>query len=225
LKKLPCLILARGGSKGVPKKNIKILLDKPLIAWVIQSAKDCQFIGDIYVSTDCDEISRISSHYGAKIINRQDEFAKDDSLDIDAFKHALDFLPNNEEIVHLRATTPIIKPTVIDDAIRYYFENKNNCTSLRSGHKMSESIFKFFTLDDKFFKPISDGHHLGRQSVKSTYIPNGYVDIIKVETINNHSSLHGDEILAFETEPVIEIDTIEEFEYLEYKLNKKINNE
>ena len=225
MKKLPCLILARGGSKGVPKKNIKILLDKPLIAWVIQSAKDCQFIGDIYVSTDCDEISRISSHYGAKIINRQDEFAKDDSLDIDAFKHALDFLPNNEEIVHLRATTPIIKPTVIDDAIRYYFENKNNCTSLRSGHKMSESIFKFFTLDDKFFKPISDGHHLGRQSVKSTYIPNGYVDIIKVETINNHSSLHGDEILAFETEPVIEIDTIEEFEYLEYKLNKKINNE
>jgi CMP-N-acetylneuraminic acid synthetase len=90
---------------------------------------------------------------------------------------------------------------------------------------MSESIFKFFTLDDKFFKPISDGHHLGRQSVKSTYIPNGYVDIIKVDTINNHSSLHGDKILAFETEPVIEIDSIEEFEYLEYKLNKKINNE
>ena len=61
MKKLPCLILARGGSKGVPKKNIKILLDKPLIAWVIESAKDCQFISDIYVSTDCDEISRISS--------------------------------------------------------------------------------------------------------------------------------------------------------------------
>jgi hypothetical protein len=46
-----------------------------------------------------------------------------------------------------------------------------------------------------------------------------------VDTINNHSSLHGDKILAFETEPVIEIDSIEEFEYLEYKLNKKINNE
>lgn len=225
MKKLPCLILARGGSKGVPKKNIKILLDKPLIAWVIESAKDCQFISDIYVSTDCDEISRISSHYGAKIINRPEEFAKDDSLDIDAFRHALDFLPNNEEIVHLRATTPIIQHKVIDDAIRYYFENKNNCTSLRSGHKMSESIFKFFTLDEKFFKPISDGHYLGRQSVKSTYIPNGYVDIIKVDTINNHFSLHGDNILAFETESVIEIDSIEEFEYLEYKLNKKINNE
>jgi CMP-N-acetylneuraminic acid synthetase len=219
------LILARGGSKGIPKKNIKMLGDKHLIGHVIDSASKCSRISEIYVSTDCDEIADISKSYGAKIINRPDEFAKDDSLDIDAFKHALNFLPNNEEIVHLRATTPIIKPTVIDDAIRYYFENKNNCTSLRSGHKMSESIFKFFTLDDKFFKPISDGHHLGRQSVKSTYIPNGYVDIIKVDTINNHSSLHGDEILAFETEPVIEIDSIEEFEYLEYKLNKKINNE
>jgi CMP-N-acetylneuraminic acid synthetase len=215
------LILARGGSKGIPKKNIKMLGDKHLIGHVIDSASKCSRISEIYVSTDCDEIADISKSYGAKIINRPDEFAKDDSLDIDAFKHALNFLPNNEEIVHLRATTPIIKPTVIDDAIRYYFENKNNCTSLRSGHKMSESIFKFFTLDDKFFKPISDGHHLGRQSVKSTYIPNGYVDIIKVDTINNHSSLHGDEILAFETEPVIEIDSIEEFEYLEYKLNKK----
>jgi CMP-N-acetylneuraminic acid synthetase len=219
------LILARGGSKGIPKKNIKMLGDKHLIGHVIDSASKCSRISEIYVSTDCDEIADISKSYGAKIINRPDEFAKDDSLDIDAFKHALNFLPNNEEIVHLRATTPIIKPTVIDDAIRYYFENKNNCTSLRSGHKMSESIFKFFTLDDKFFKPISDGHHLGRQSVKSTYIPNGYVDIIKVDTINNHSSLHGDKILAFETEPVIEIDSIEEFEYLEYKLNKKINNE
>ena len=219
------LILARGGSKGIPKKNIKMLGDKHLIGHVIDSASKCSRISEIYVSTDCDEIADISKSYGAKIINRPDEFAKDDSLDIDAFKHALNFLPINEEIVHLRATTPIIKPTVIDDAIRYYFENKNNCTSLRSGHKMSESIFKFFTLDDKFFKPISDGHHLGRQSVESTYIPNGYVDIIKVDTINNHSSLHGDKILAFETESVIEIDSIEEFEYLEYKLNKKINNE
>ena len=219
------LILARGGSKGIPKKNIKMLGDKHLIGHVIDSASKCSRISEIYVSTDCDEIADISKSYGAKIINRPDEFAKDDSLDIDAFRHALDFLPNNEEIVHLRATTPIIQHKVIDDAIRYYFENKNNCTSLRSGHKMSESIFKFFTLDDKFFKPISDGHHLGRQSVESTYIPNGYVDIIKVDTINNHSSLHGDKILAFETEPVIEIDSIEEFEYLEYKLNKKINNE
>lgn len=224
-KKIPCLILARGGSKGIPKKNIKLLLDKPLIAWVIESAKESQLISDIWVSTDCEEISKISRKFGAKIINRPEELSGDNSLDIDAFKHALNYIDEVDEIVHLRATTPIIDPNKLDDAISFYFENKERCSSLRSGHKMAESIFKFFTLDDKFFKPISDGHHLGRQSVKSTYIPNGYVDIIKVDTINNHFSLHGDNILAFETESVIEIDSIEEFEYLEYKLNKKINNE
>ena len=95
-----------------------------------------------------------------------------------------------------------------------------SCTSMRSGHKMAESIFKFYTLEDDFFVPLSDNHLLGRQNVKSTFIPNGYVDIIKVETINKFNSLYGDKILAFKTEPVIEIDTIEEFEYLEYKLKK-----
>ena len=89
------LILARGGSKGIPKKNIKMLGDKHLIGHVIDSASKCSRISEIYVSTDCDEIADISKSYGAKIINRPDEFAKDDSLDIDAFKHALNFLPIN----------------------------------------------------------------------------------------------------------------------------------
>lgn len=220
-KKVPCLILARGGSKGIPKKNIKPLLGKPLIAWVIDSAKNCKFIGDIWVSTDCCEIANISSRFGAKIINRPEEISQDISLDVDAFRHALDYLPTQiEEIVHLRATTPIINPVKLDEAIKYYFENKSICTSLRSGHKMTESIYKFFTMQDIFFKPISDGHFLGRQNVESTFIPNGYIDIIKIETINSSNSLHGDKILAFQTEPVIEIDSIEEFEYLEYKLSK-----
>ena len=221
MSKITCLILARGGSKGVPKKNIKPLLNKPLIGWVIDAAKQTKLIGDIWVSTDCEEISKISKEFGAKIINRPDYLSGDDSLDIDAFKHALDYLGDIDEIVHLRATTPVIIPSNIDSAIDYYFKNKNYCTSLRSGHKMSESIFKFFTINNKFFTPISDSHFLGRQNVESTYIPNGYIDIIKVETIKNSDTLHGDKILSFETESVIEIDSMEEFEYLEYKLKMK----
>ena len=85
---------------------------------------------------------------------------------------------------------------------------------------MSESIFKFFTIENEFFKPISNSHFLARQNVKSTYIPNGYIDIIKVETIKNTDTLHGNKILAFETEVVIEIDTIEDFDFLEYRLKK-----
>jgi CMP-N-acetylneuraminic acid synthetase len=219
--KIPCLILARGGSKGIPKKNIKILIDKPLICWVIESAKKCKNIGPIFVSTDCQEIAKISSESGAIIIKRPEEISGDNSLDIESFIHALDFLPNSEEIVHLRATTPILDPQKLEDAINYYFDNKNICSSLRSGHRMAESIFKFYTKEEKYFKPISNEHYLGRQNVKSTFIPNGYIDIVKIETIINSKTLYGDSILAFETEPVIEIDTIDEFNYLEYKLRKK----
>jgi len=219
-KNIPCLILARGGSKGILKKNIKNLLNKPLIGWVIDSAKRTDLIGEIWVSTDCQEISKISKEYGAKIITRPEELSGDNSLDIDAFKHALSYIGEVDEIVHLRATTPVILSSKLDEAINYYFSNKKNCTSLRSGHKMPESFFKFFTIENEFFKPISNNHFLGRQNVQFTYIPNGYIDIIKVETIKNTDTLHGDKILAFETEVVIEIDTIEEFEYLEYKLSK-----
>jgi CMP-N-acetylneuraminic acid synthetase len=132
----------------------------------------------------------------------------------------LNYIGEVDEIVHLRATTPVIDPNKLDDAISFYFENKDQCSSVRSGHKMAESFFKFFTIQNDFFIPISDSHFLGRQNVESTYIPNGYIDIIKVDVIKKSDTLHGDKILAFETESVIEIDTIEEFEYLEYKLNK-----
>jgi CMP-N,N'-diacetyllegionaminic acid synthase len=221
MRKLKCIVLARGGSKGVPGKNIKPLLGIPLLGWVLNEARKCRMIDEFWVSTDCDKIAEVAKSYGAKVIIRPNEISGDDSLDVDAFVHALPFMGECDDIVHLRATTPVIDSGVVDDAIRYFLNNRENCTSLRSGHKMSESIYKFFKLNDSFFEPISEGHHLGRQNVESTYIPNGYVDIIKVETILKTKTLHGDKILAFETEHVVEIDTLEDFEYLEYKMKNK----
>jgi len=221
-KKIPCLILARGGSKGLPGKNIKELLGKPLLGWVIESAKMTDHIGEIYVSTDCDSIKKVALNYGAKVIDRPHFLAEDNSLDIDAFQHALEFLGDTEEIVHLRATTPVIDKTILDKAISYYFDNKNKCTSMRSGHQMSESLFKYFTLNDIYFDGIfgSDQHTKNRQQTPKTFIPNGYIDIVKIDTIKKSKTLHGKKILAFITEPVIEIDTPEDFEYLEYKMRK-----
>jgi CMP-N-acetylneuraminic acid synthetase len=223
-KKIPCLILARGGSKGLPGKNIKQLLGKPLLGWVIESAKMTNYIGEIYVSTDCSLIKEVALFFGAKVIDRPDFLAADTSLDIDAFEHAIDFMDDFEEIVHLRATTPIIDKDILDEAISYYFDNKNRCTSMRSGHRMSESLFKYFRLDDIYFEGIfgTDEHTKNRQETPKTFIPNGYIDIVKLDIIKSDRTLHGDKILAFITEPVIEIDTPEDFEYLEYKM-KKIN--
>jgi CMP-N-acetylneuraminic acid synthetase len=223
------LILARGGSKGVPKKNIKILGNKPLIGHVIDSACVSNKISEIYVSTDCQEIAEISKKYGAKIIERPSHLAGDNSKDIDSFVHSLDFIPKVDEIIHLRATTPFIKTEIINLAIDYYNENKYICSSMRSGHEFPESLTKFYKLNDLYFKNLikeldPEYSSLPRQMTVKTFKPNGYIDIVKTNVFENSKTFYGDKILAFITDPVIEVDTIEEFEYLEYLINKKNGN-
>jgi len=217
------LILARGGSKGVQKKNIKNLLGKPLIEYVITSAKQSKKITDIYVSSDDEEIIEISKKLGCKIIVRPSELSNDLSLDIDSFRHFCDKLNYTEPIIHLRATTPLISPLVIDDAIEVYLKNKNILTSLRSAHETSESVYKFYKQNGLYWHPIVDGMdtNLPRQSYPKTYSPNGYIDIVNPQVFMNSDSFYGDKIYSFITDKTYEIDTIDDFNYIEYILTKK----
>lgn len=221
------IIPARGGSKSIPKKNIALLDGIPLIAYPIIEAKKSEYISDIYVSTDCKEIADISTYYGAKIIKRPAEFSTDDSLDIDVFKHAFWKLGSYDDVIHLRATTPLIEVKIIDKAIKYYFKN-HDCTSMRSAHEIPESIQKFFKKDGKYFKGIFDDiiskkeyYNLSRQNLEKTYKPNGYIDILKPSVFMKSNSLHGDKILAFETPFTVEVDSMEEIEYLEFIIKNK----
>ena len=217
------LILARGGSKGVKKKNIKKLLGKPLIEYVITSAKQSKKITDIYVSSDDEEIIEISKKLGCKIIVRPSELSNDSSLDIDSFRHFCEELNYTEPIIHLRATTPLISPLVIDNAIEVYLKNKNILTSLRSAHETSESVYKFYKQDGLYWYPIVDGMdtNLPRQSYPKTYSPNGYIDIVNPQVFMNSDSFYGDKIYSFITDKTYEIDTIDDFNYIEYILTKK----
>ena len=217
------LILARGGSKGVKKKNIKKLLGKPLIEYVITSAKQSKKITDIYVSSDDEEIIEISKKLGCKIIVRPSELSNDLSLDVDSFRHFCEELNYTEPIIHLRATTPLISPLVIDDAIEVYLKNKNRLTSLRSAHETSESVYKFYKQNGLYWYPIVDGMdtNLPRQSYPKTYSPNGYIDIVNPQVFMNSDSFYGDKIYSFITDKTYEIDTIDDFNYIEYILTKK----
>lgn len=228
-----CIIPARAGSKGVPKKNIKILGDIPLIGYSINSAKKSKYINKVIVSTDSREIANISKNFGIEVpFLRPKELSEDKSLDIEYIIHTLNWLEENENyipnlIILLRPTTPIREAKIIDDAIALIL-NYKNCSSLRSSHKSSESPFKWFKIKNNLYHPIHTDISIEytnkpRQSFEDVYIPNGYVDILKPKIIKQYNDIYGDKILSFETQISYEIDTIEEFEYLEYKLHKDKN--
>ena len=226
------IIPARGGSKGVQGKNIKLVGGYPLIAYTIVAAKMSKNISRIIVSTDSMEIASIAKKYGAKVpFMRPSELAGGKSLDIEFVLHAINWFQKNENkipdyIVHLRPTTPLRIPSEIDRAIDYIKQRKD-ATSLRSAHELSEPPQKMFQIDEKglfkgFFPddPRPEYYNLPRQVFPTAYHPNGYVDIIRPDFVQNENSLHGSDILAFITPFVVEVDNLEDYEYLEYQIDK-----
>ena len=217
MKKLKVIILARGGSKGLPEKNIKKINNIPLLGYPILASQKTKHISDIYVSTDDDKIKKVALEYGAKVIDRPSEFAQDDSLDIDAMKHAVEYLQSYDDIIHLRATTPMIKSRILDDAIKYFLEN-NDCTSLRSAHEIDFPPEKMFKKNGKYWRGLFDlkDTEMPRQKFEKAYKPNGHVDIVRPKYFMENDSLHGDKILCYITEHTHDIDT--EYDYKRLKV-------
>jgi N-acylneuraminate cytidylyltransferase/CMP-N,N'-diacetyllegionaminic acid synthase len=128
-KKILALIPARGGSKGLPGKNIKSLLGKPLIAWTIEQAKGSKYSDKVIVSTDDSEIAKISKEYGAKVpFLRPKELATDDAKMIDVVMHAIKWLKGSgnlyDVVILLQPTSPIRKAEDIDLSVEYLFSKK-----------------------------------------------------------------------------------------------------
>lgn len=226
------IIPARGDSKGVPKKNIKPLGGYPLIAFSIVAALLSAKIERVIVSTDSREIADIAHKYGAEVpFLRPTEFARDESPDKDFITHAIKWFTKNESsvpdyFVHLRPTTPLRDPKVIDSAASEII-NKSAATSLRSAHPASESPYKWFVCNEQgYFTSINPDYsndyiNEPRQSFPKVYIPNGYVDILKTSFINTSGLMHGDMMLGYITPACKEVDTLEDFEIIEYELYKK----
>jgi N-acylneuraminate cytidylyltransferase len=229
------IIPARGGSKGVPKKNIRLLSGHPLIAYSIAVAKLSSWIDRIIVSTDSEEIVEISRFYGAEVpFIRPQTIAGDKSPDRDFVLHALNWFTEHENkipgyLVHLRPTTPLRIPQLVDEAIEQFLSNPN-ATSLRSGHETPESPFKWFMKDEDgyFYNFAPDNSTPGyfnsaRQNFPSVYIPDGYVDVLSVPFVLNSDDIHGKYIMAYVSPSCHEVDVPEDFEYLEFQLKKTDN--
>jgi N-acylneuraminate cytidylyltransferase len=225
------VIPARSGSKGVVDKNIKLLAGYPLMAYSIAAAKQAKYIDRIIVSTDSSKYADIARKYGAEVpFLRPPEISGDSSTDYDFVKHLIEWISHNESqlpeyLVHLRPTTPLRDAKYIDVAVERIIQS-DEATALRSVHEMSESAYKAFEIEDERLKSVGSGSFAldtfndPRQGFTKTYQANGYVDVLKSSFVAANKKLHGDYVMAFVTPYVVEIDTINDFDFLEYIVAK-----
>jgi len=225
------IIPARSGSKGVKNKNIKKIYGHTLLEWAVKAALCSKLIDRVFVSTDSNEYAKLAKEYGAEApFLRPESISDDNSSDYDFVIHAIEeFSKINlypEHIAHIRPTTPIRDPKKIDEAI-VLFQNNQNYDSLRSVHQMSESSYKTLEINDGKLTPLSLFNNKGldvnapRQNFPNTYHANGYIDILCADSVKKNKSIHGNNILPFITNFSLEVDTIEDLEYLEFLASNK----
>ncbi len=231
--KAVALIPARAGSKGVSNKNIRPLGGHPLIEWSIAACKKSKRIDRVIVSTDSIEYQSLCRGFGAEVpFLRPVEISGDRSTDYEFIVHALDWLAANGEepeyIVHIRPTTPFRAPDLIDAAIEAFSFAGTAATALRSVHEMAESAYKTFEIapGGQLKRLGSDSTALdasndARQAFTKTYCPNGYVDVLSTAFIREFHLLHGDHVMPFLTPMVSEVDTENDFDFLEYQLTRE----
>jgi CMP-N,N'-diacetyllegionaminic acid synthase len=230
LKQCIAIIPARSGSKGVPGKNVVLLGVHPMFTYSIAAAK-LAGIERVIVSTDSEEYAAVARQYGAETpFLRPAEISTDRSTDFEFMRHAMEWMVQQENSVpeywlHLKPPTPLREPQIIKNALEL-IQLHPEASSLRSGHEVPESPFKWFLKDDEgFFKGLREDLtpekvNLPRQTFPNMYNPNGYVDIVRSSHVLHNTTLHGEKMLVFESPQCTEIDTQEDFEYLEYQFQK-----
>lgn len=165
---------ARGGSKGIPRKNIKLIAGKPLIAWTIEAAKNSNLLDRYIVSTEDEEIAAVAKDYEVEVLYRPFELATDQASIIDVLKHAIGKIPC-DIIVLLQPTCPIRNPGLIDECIEEFMDNGYD--SLATGF-----ICKYIEYG-KDVKYSKDGQELLRQDIEGFFYDDGNVYIIKADLI------------------------------------------
>jgi len=224
--KIAALIPARGGSKGVPRKNVRVVGCAPLIAYSIVACKMSNNIDEVYVSTDDLEIAQVARKYGAKVpFLRPEKYATDSSGDQEVIRHFFDNI-DVDCVVYMRPTTPMREPKKIDEYIDYFHFNKDRMSGLRSVQELAEPPYKMIKIEDGYcagffedFEGIKDYTNLPRQTFPKAYLPNGYIDIAKRETVINSSSAFGMKIMPVITPHIVEIDTEEDVKMLKCQID------
>lgn len=226
------LVPARGGSKSIPRKNVRFVNGKPLIAWSIEHGLKSRAITRVICTTDDDEIAAVARQYGAEVpFRRPADISGDTSVDFEFHLHALQWLQHNEGyvpdlVVQLRPTHPIRRPETLNRAIEMMASHPE-ADSLRAVRKAVFTPYKMWRLrHDGFLVPlltvdgIVDPYNMPRDTLPPVLQQDGYVDITRPRTVFEQGSTTGCSILPFpvDNEPLVDIDYPQELEDAERML-------
>jgi N-acylneuraminate cytidylyltransferase len=223
---MTAFIFARGGSKGLPGKNIKLLCGKPLIAWSIEQAKDVECINRVIVSTDSLEIAEVARQYGAEVpFIRPIELARDDSSEWLAWRHALNHLKEvegqfPEMLISVPATAPLRLPIDIENCINLYEKSQSDVVITVTDAHRSPYFNMVKSNPDGTVTLVNSPKFpfIRRQDVPAVFDVSTVCYVARSEFVLNFNGVFEGRVAAVKvpTERAIDIDTLLEFRFAEF---------
>lgn len=229
--KIIAIIPARGGSKGVPRKNIKTLCGKPLTYYSIKAGLESKYIDRVVVSTEDNEIEEIAKRYEAEVVKRPMALSRDYTPSLEVFQQVLHFLKKTEEyipdiVVILQPTSPLRKTNDIDTCIEKLCSER--CDSVITVTKVEHPPQWMVKLDknSRLNNFLTGKNVVRRQESEELYIPNGAVFVTWVYTIIKENTIRGADTRAIvmPSERSIDIDTELDFYIAEQLMIKNERN-
>ena len=193
------VILARGGSKGLPRKNVIDLAGKPLIAWTIEAGLASAYVDRLILSSDDEEIMRVAEEHGCDVpFQRPDNLAEDDTSSMDALLHALEQIPEYEYVALLQPTSPLRTAEDIDACIEKMDRLEvPACVSVTKTDKPPQWMYTLQG-DDRLAPVLPEEERVTRrQDAPSTYTLNGAIYVADTNWLVKHKSFMHDETVAY----------------------------
>tara|TARA_B100001121_G_C18669653_1_gene613084 strand:- start:579 stop:1277 length:699 start_codon:yes stop_codon:yes gene_type:complete len=206
--KVLAVIAARGGSKGLTRKNILDLAGSPLIAWTIKAAKESKFISKVVLSSDNEEIMEVAKRYDCEVpFKRPSYLATDNATSVDVLNHAIEYCPGYDFVILLQPTSPLRTAEDIDAAFELMISlNAKSCVSVCTTLKTPYWMYSLG--DDGVLKKLlqTPKDIVNRQNAPETFELNGAIYIIDINYFKNEQSLIPEETVAYVMDRSVSVD-------------------